>query len=268
MKKIKTFITIIAVSLPFLFSSCITIFAKDIKGDGKLVTKSISISDFSKIKIEPSVEINYSQGKNSRKLEFTIDENLWEYYNIYTKDDVLYIKLKEECRNNVNLKPTKSLITVSSNQLEEISMAGSSRFNFCTDFTSSKLSMEMAGSGRIFANEHPLKIEECSIRMAGSGNVHLAGTIEEAKIGMAGSSKVFLAGTIQESKIEIAGSGNVKALGCEIKNLLVQIAGSGSVEVKVTDKLDVKIAGSGNVKFKGNPTVSTDIAGSGKVKKI
>ena len=268
MKKIKTFITIIAVSLPFLFSSCITIFAKDIKGDGKLVTQSISISDFSKVKIETYTEINYSQEKNSGKLEFTVDGNLWEYYNIYTKGDVLYIKLKEKFRHKINLKPTKSLITISSTQLEEIGMAGSSRFNFCTDFTSSKLSMDMAGSGKIFANKHSVTIEECSIGIAGSGNVFLTGNIQEAEIDIAGSGKVHLAGTIKEAEIDIAGSGNVSALNCEIKNLSVELAGSGSVEAQVTDKLDVEIAGSGNVKYKGNPTVSTDIAGSGKVKKI
>jgi hypothetical protein len=248
MKK-NNIISIMAVCVSLVFSSCIHIFAKDIKGDGKLVTKSIHISDFSKVEIETFVEVNYSQEKSTGKLEFTVDQNLWEYYDIHTKNNVLYIKLKEEFRNKVHPNPTKSLLTVSSEHLEEIEIAGSSKFNFCTAFTSPKLEIGIAGSGKIFAHQHPVNIENCNIEIAGSGDVYLKGMVKKAAI-------------------EIAGSGDLKALDCKFSQLNVEIAGSGSVEAHVTDTLNVEIAGSGKVNYTGNPTVSTDIAGSGKVKKL
>jgi hypothetical protein len=231
-----------------MYTSCVA-FAKEIKGNGKMETKSITISDFSEVEIETHVEINYSQEKNTGKAEFTVDQNLWEYYNIHTKGNVLYVELKKEYRNNVNLKPTKVLLTVSSEKLERIENAGSSKFNFCTNFVSDKLEIELAGSGKINANKFPVKIKELDIEIAGSGNVNLSGAV-------------------QAGIIEIAGSGNVNALNCKIARLSVEIAGSGNVEATVTDTLDVEIAGSGNVNFKGNPEVTTDIAGSGRVKKI
>jgi hypothetical protein len=267
MKKISILISIITISLSLLFPSCIA-FAKDIKGDGKLITKSINISDFSTVEIETYVKINYSQEKNTGKLEFTVDQNLWDYYEIYTKENVLNIKLKKEYKNNINLKPTKCVITVSSAQLEEIDMAGSSIFNFCTPFTSAELSINLAGSGQVMAHQYPVNIKECDVEIGGSGSAQFAGTIDHAKIEIAGSGNAQFAGTIHQAKVEIAGSGKVKALDCKIANLNVEIAGSGNVEAHVTDKLDVEIAGSGNVKFKGNPTVTTDIAGSGKVVRL
>jgi len=248
MKKTTLILSIITISLSFLFTSC-SAFAKNIKGNGKLVTKSIAISDFSKIEIETFVEVNYSQGKNTGNLEFTVDENLWEYYNIYTKKDALRIELKKEHKNRINTKPTKILLTVSSAQLEKIEVAGSTKFNFCTNFISQKLKIALAGSAQIFANKFPVKVEELKINIAGSGNVHLLGAVQEATV-------------------EIAGSGNVNALDCKIARMYVEIAGSGDVKAHVTDKLNAEIAGSGNVKFKGDPTVKSKIAGSGKVVKF
>jgi uncharacterized protein YuzE len=250
MKKINIIIGIIAVSVSLLFTSCFSFLAKEtIKGNGVLTTKSVPISDFSKIEIETYVEVNYYQAPNAENLEFTIDENLWEYFDIHTKDDVLYIKLKDEYKRQVNLKTTQCMVVVSSEQLKSIDIAGSSIFNFCTPFTSKELDIELAGSNKVFANKYPVEIGDC-------------------KIDIAGSADVYLAGAIQKTKIEIAGNGKVKALECEIAQLNVEIAGSGNIEAQVTDKLSVEIAGSGEVKYKGDPVVSTNIAGSGKVIKL
>jgi len=248
MKKITLIISIIAVSLSLLFTSC-NAFAKDIKGNGKLVTKSIAIANFSEMEIETAVVVNYSQAENTGNLEFTVDENLFEYYDIYTKDNVLNIKLKKEYKNVIHPKPSKSVITVSSEQLEDIEIAGSSIFHFCTDFTARELSIDLAGSAIVSTNKNSVYIEQCEIEIAGSGQVQLKGTIQEAEI-------------------DIAGSGQVDALNCKISKLEVEIAGSGSVKAHVINELEVEIAGSGKVQYKGNPVVSKDIAGSGKVVKL
>lgn len=250
MKKNNIILIIIAISLSLAISSCIGFNPQvPMKGNGELTTYSIEISDFSKIEIETFVEVNYSQEKNTGSLDFTVDDNLWEFYEIYTKNNVLHIKLKDPFNKRLNINPTKGVLTVSSDLLEGIDIAGRSKFYFCTDFASEKLNISLAGSGDIFANKYPVNIEICKIEIAGSGNI-------------------YLAGAIQKNTIEIAGSGDVKALDCEMAKLDISIAGSGDVEATVTDKLDISIAGSGDVKYKGDPIVSTSVAGSGKVIKL
>ncbi|MCL2290260.1 MAG: DUF2807 domain-containing protein [Bacteroidetes bacterium] len=235
----------------FLFPN--TLFAqrnKEIKGNGKLTTQSIPISNFSKIEVETFVEIDYSQGRNTGNLEFTVDNNLLEYYDIYTENDVLRIQLKNEYKNKHNLKPSKSLLKVSSDQLEKISIAGGSKVNFCTNFTSKKLNIELAGSAKILANKYSVNITNLKADIAGSASVQLNGTIQKADV-------------------SIAGSGSVKALDCKIAQLQADIAGSGNVEAHVTDTLIASIAGSGKVRYKGNPsTIKPSVAGSGKVVKL
>jgi hypothetical protein len=249
MKKANLIISVLAISISLLCASCIDLAAKEIKGNGKLITKSIPISKFSKIKIETFVEVDYSQERNDGNLEFTVDENLFEYYDIYTSGDALYIKLKKEYKCKTCPKPTSISVKVSSEKLQGIEIAGNAKFYFITAFTSDELNISLAGSGKIVANQYPVNIEDCKVEIAGSGGVQFAGAVKYANI-------------------EIAGSGSVTALDCKIATLKVDIAGSGNVEAHVTDKLKASIAGSGNVKFTGDPDVKTDIAGSGKVKKL
>jgi len=239
---------VLAVSVSLMLSSG-NLFAKDIKGDGNLITKSIPVSKFSKIEIEASVEVNYSQAPHQGNLEFTVDQNLLDYYDISARAEVLHIKLKEEYKNDIRLKPTKSVITVSSETLKGIEIAGSTIFNFCTTFTSENLTIELAGSNKIFAKKFPVNMGSCSIETAGANELNLTGKIGKADL-------------------EISGAGTVNALDCKFGKLAVDISGSGTVEAYVTDKLDVEISGSGNVSYKGDPKVTSDIAGLGKVKKL
>jgi len=261
-----------------------------IKGSGNLITKSIPISDFSKISVGINVEINYSQVPNIGSLEFTIDDNLLEYYEIYTEHDVLYIKRKDHRlnRNNVNLYPTKNLITASSMQLEDITILGGSKVNFCTDFTSNKLDITLTGSSRILANEYPVNIEDCRISITGSASVQFTGKIHLANVNIAGSGRMLfegsiqqtnmiiagsggaqLKGTIQQADLNIAGSGRVRALDCKIPQLKASLAGSGVIEAQVTDKLDATVAGSGRIRFKGDPDIiNYSVAGSGRITKL
>ena len=265
-----------------------------IKGNGNLITKSMPISNFSKISVGVNVEINYSQAPNIGILEFTIDNNLLEYYDIYTEEDVLYIKRKvrdgkdRHRENSVILNPTKNLITVSSEQLEGITITGSSKVNFCTDFTSNTLEISLTGSSRILANKHPVNIENCKISITGTasvqltGKIHLAdviitgsgrvmfeGAIQQANMVITGSGSAQLKGNIQQASMSIAGRGSVKALDCTIAQLEATIAGSGVIEAQVTDKLDANIAGRGKIRFKGTPDIiNYSVAGSGKITKI
>ena len=264
------------------------LFAKNIKGNGKLVTTSIPVSNFSKIEIKANVDINYSQEKNMGSVEFIIDNNLLEYYDIYTNDDVLYIKYTEKfVKMPHSLKPTKSMMTISSEQLQNIEICGGSIFNFCTAFTSNELTLGMSGSSKVLANKHPVHIADGKIRIRGSGNAQFSGEVQQVDIEIAGSGQVTvldckmtkltcrirgsgnvqLSGTAEQADLEISGSGQVKALDCTIAKLNALIRGSGNMKASITDMLNITMSGSGKMKYKGNPSI-LNVVGPGKVVKL
>ena len=217
MKKLFAFCLLLSAFcfLPCTLQAQTRVFHNKIKGNGKLITKTISISNFSKIEIDTKVDVNFSQAPNRGCLDFTVDDNLLDYFDVYTKDNILYIKIIDEYMENgvyLDLYPKKCLIKVSSEQLENIKIRGSSTINFNTAFTSKILNVELTGSGKVLANEYPVKIEDVKIVKTGSGKVELTGTIQRADIQMKGNGSVCFKGDPYPFTKNIAGSGKIKKL--------------------------------------------------------
>lgn len=75
-------------------------------------------------------------------------------------------------------------------------------------------------------------------------------------------------GAATDFEAVVTGASSIRAFNFTAQNGTVNIEGSGSVELSVTDKLKAKIVGSGNIYYRGNPTtVITDITGTGKVER-
>ncbi len=65
----------------------------------------------------------------------------------------------------------------------------------------------------------------------------------------------------------IDGGGALNEAAFAVKTASVKISGSGSADVKVSDRLDVNIDGSGIVYYTGSPVINQHISGIGKVTK-
>jgi hypothetical protein len=80
-----------------------------------------------------------------------------------------------------------------------------------------------------------------------------------------GSGDVVLRGTVDTQAVDISGSGNYTARDLATRTGEVTVDGSGDADVRVADSLKVRVSGSGNVTYHGSPSVQKDISGSGDV---
>lgn len=81
-----------------------------------------------------------------------------------------------------------------------------------------------------------------------------------------GSNKAALQGRATKLKIIINGSANINTNSLEVHDAEIEINGSGTVAVNVSDNLKVKINGDGKVVYSnGKPKIEQSITGSGKV---
>ena len=107
-----------------------------------------------------------------------------------------------------------------------------------------------------------------ALDLGGSGNQTATGVkTTSLRVRIAGSGAVTTSGTADAQEIQIAGSGTYRGLGLTSRTASVDSAGSGSVELAVSDTLDVKILGSGTVTYAGSPRVTQSIMGSGTLRK-
>lgn len=104
------------------------------------------------------------------------------------------------------------------------------------------------------------------VTINGSGNIAasgLSGGSFAATVN--GSGDIEPVGNISDLTVNINGSGSFKGEALIASSGTIEVAGSGSGLMNVTDELAVLVAGSGDVEYLGSPSVAETISGSGSV---
>jgi len=257
--------------LSFLLLTCFLITSCSnpiIKGNGEIITQEINIQDYDALEVEGGrIILNYSQKTSDSYFSITTDENILEKYYIRVEGKTLKVKPKEEYRR-ANFQPTQFNILTHSTELTRMGIAGNGEANINETLHTDNLKIEIAGSGTVNLNDSVF-MTEVKTNIAGSANLNapaLIGTTFRGEI--AGSGKLYLGGMVENSSYNVAGSGKVFAFDLETANTKCEIAGSGNMEVTVSNSLNVNIAGSGSIRYKGEPEISKSIAGSGSIKQV
>ena len=231
--------TIIIILVAFTANVNAQWYGKKIKGNGKVVTETRNVSDYSQIAVAGSFDVKLVAGKEG-KLTIKGEENLLEYLITEVKDG----KLKIKWEKGVNINTTKELlVTVPFEDIEAVSLAG---------------------SGDVFS-EDTIKADNLKVALAGSGDIKLNINASSISSAISGSGDIQLTGSSENLKCAIAGSGDINGYELTSNNVEVSIAGSGDIKVNVKENLKARISGSGDVYYKGDPKQDVKVSGSGSV---
>ncbi|MDR1718506.1 MAG: DUF2807 domain-containing protein [Dysgonamonadaceae bacterium] len=215
-----------------------------ITGNGVIVNKEIAIGDYQRVELMLGADVYYEQQSAKEPYcQINIDENILPFIEVYVKDNQLTIKSVDK----KNISPSQFTIYTNSADLKGIKLLGSGAFNMKKEVNAKQMDIEIKGSGAIASDS--LYCEKLSLSIDGSGKAVLNG---------AGSS----------SSLQINGSGSVNSVNFFVMNQDCHITGSGGMQVRTGEKLNVEINGSGKVSYKGDPHVNTSITGSGVVNRI
>jgi len=239
MKKLNIFFSFLTIAFFTNFSTD----AQRVVGTGPIVSETVKMSEISNIGLGISANVYITQG-SSQSIEIKGQQNIIDLINKKAKGDTWDIKFPR----NTNIKSNEKLeVYITIRDIESLNLGGSG---------------SIIGEGR-FKN-----IEDLNLNIGGSGSIKLALQAEELTCNIGGSGSMHLEGSADDVDINIGGSGSVKALDLKVANAKVNAAGSGSVQIDVSDKLNATIVGSGGVKYKGNPEINKTIMGSGRLKAI
>lgn len=274
----KTRITLL---ISFLCVATLAGWAADKKGNGKIVTRNISISDYDVMNISSKGinvisggffgnkkggedDINYTQRSGGAKLEVTIDENLFADLDIKTVNGKLLIQVKE----GSSINPTHFVVNTSSKSLKAVSKLGSLDLNIKNSLIGDDLWLDLTGSGDVTSGSS-LQMKSVKVEMKGSGDVILRGLdIDRLEASLLGSGDISLSGKANKGIYRVSGSGDIEAFGCEVKDLVCSVAGSGDIDATATGTLDASVSGSGDIEYKGGASVKSHVAGSGAIEKV
>lgn len=262
----------------FLLIACLLITAtgfaftnKTVEGNGNIITREISISDYNEISTVGVMEFIYEQSDAAPYLKITIDENLFPLLQTQVDGKELKVgpkRIDENSRNgnSYNLEPTTFVVVTNSREIKELNVVSSGDFVFASPMNLDKLEINMAGSGSVVLKKKT-EGNKLEINLASSGSVIAADiNLQTIICSLAGSGTIQIGGKVNRAEYNLAASGSINAYDCITQKSECNIAGSGNIQVHAKNQLEANIVGSGKVYYKGNPTTSKSIIGSGKLK--
>jgi hypothetical protein len=202
-----------------------------IEGNGKHITREVSVSSFDALKASGIYELKLSQGdKESVKIE--ADENLQEYFDVHTEGNKLVIDMDK--LKNKNLKNAgKMRVYVTFKKLKE-------------------LDLSMVGN---VSSQEALSFDDLDLKNRSVGNVDLNLNAGKVDIKNTGVGNVRLKGKANDAVVKNSGVGSLEAGNFVVQTMNIENTGVGSAEVNAEKDLKVKDSFMGKVKNKGNANV-------------
>ena len=214
---------------------CAAVVAQDkkqetIEGNGKSVTRDISVSSFESLKASGVYELKLSQGdKESVKIE--ADENLQEYFNVRNDGNKLVIDMDKIKNKNLKSK-NKMKVYVTFKKLKE---------------------MELGMVGNVDSEEQ-LSFEDLQLKNKSVGNINLQLTAKKFSLDNKSVGDVNLKGKAENVTVKNNGVGSLQAGAFVVQTMDIDNSGVGNAEVNAEKNLNVKDSFLGKVNNKGSAT--------------
>ncbi len=217
---------------------------KKIQGDGNVVTKTRSTSDYDQIKVKGSLDVSLISGTEG-KITIEGESNLIEHIVTEVEGDVLKIYVEK----GVYLKPSRGKKLKITTPFKDISQ------------------VTLSGSGDVYGSD-TIKASEFKTAISGSGDISLVVDAGNTWGQVSGSGDLVLKGNTNSLNCAVSGSGDLQAYNLNAKDVTATVSGSGDIEVMATSMLKARVSGSGDIFYRGNPEKEDKkVSGSGDITK-
>jgi hypothetical protein len=192
-----------------------------IRGNGHVVTEQRSVGPFSNIDAGGAFYIEWSSGAPSATV--TADENLQQYIEVKTENNVLRLRTSRSIHLSHSLK-----VTITSPTFEAAELKGASQL----------VAHQVKGSGFY-------------LETSGASKVTVDGTVDELIATMTGASRLS-AEALQTKNAQVSLTGAGRATIAVSDSLKVSITGAGKVEyIGNPAHVEREIAGAGAIRRRG-----------------
>jgi hypothetical protein len=202
-----------------------------VEGNGKLVTRDISIKSFNELEANGVYELKLTQG-NSEAVKIEADENLQQYFRVTNEGSKLVIDTKK--LKNKNLK-------------------GKVKMKVYVTFRNLK-SMELSTVGSV-QSENQLTFNDLDLKSKSVGNVNLKLTANKINLDNKGVGDIKLVGKAENAVVKNKGVGSLEASDFVVQTMDIENSGVGGASVNAQKTLKVKDSFLGKVSNKGTAPV-------------
>ena len=256
-----------------------------ITGSGNIITRRISIADFSRIETSRAVHLVVEK-RSGREAIIEADDNIMPYVIVEVDGGCLNVGIDDDIKslNNVTVKVT----VPSDGNISAISASSASRVTVETEIKSPKLMLDASSAANInitksdvgtcsidassAANvEGAIKADNCVIDMSSASDVNVALLAVKCDVTATSAASATLSGEAGDIEITVSSAAKVDAMDLNARNADVSASSGGSIKITCMKSIDASASSGGSVKYAAKGDLDPELrhtSSGGSVKKL
>lgn len=256
-----------------------------ITGSGNIITRRVSIADFSRIETSRAVHLVVEK-RSGREAIIEADDNIMPYVIVEVDGGCLNVGIDDDIKslNNVTVKVT----VPSDGNISAISASSASRVTVETEIKSPKLMLDASSAANIniaksdvgtcsieassAANvEGAIKADNCVIDMSSASDVNVALLAVRCDVTASSAASATLSGEAGDIEITVSSAAKVDAMDLNARNADVSASSGGSIKITCMKSIDASASSGGSVKYAAKGDLDPELrhtSSGGSVKKL
>lgn len=256
-----------------------------ITGSGNIITRRVSIADFSRIETSRAVHLVVEK-RSGREAIIEADDNIMPYVIVEVDGGCLTVSIDNEIKslNDVTVKVT----VPSDGNISAISASSASRVTVETEIKSPKLMLDASSAANInitksdvgtcsidassAANvEGAIKADNCVIDMSSASDVNVALLAVKCDVTATSAASATLSGEAGDIEITVSSAAKVDAMDLNARNADVSASSGGSIKITCMKSIDASASSGGSVKYAAKGDLDPELrhtSSGGSVKKL
>jgi hypothetical protein len=227
-----------------------------VRGSGVLRTEEYDFSDFTKVEVGGSFEVEIVQSDRF-SVSIIADDNLFEYIQVSQQGSTLKIRVQPAV---VFLSATYR-VEITMPELLGLELSGATR-GAITGFESGE-DLDIRVSGASSLELDGIVAGDMAFDISGASRVTGEITAGDVEYDISGASTVRLQGAAGDMKLDLSGASNAELDGLPVSDADVNLSGASRAAVNVDGILNIDLSGASKLVYVGNPTIGdVDISGA------
>ena len=256
-----------------------------ITGSGNIITRRVSIADFSRIETSRAVHLVVEK-RSGREAIIEADDNIMPYVIVEVDGGCLNVGIDDDIKslNNVTVKVT----VPSDGNISAISASSASKVTVQAEIKTPKLMLDASSAANIniaksdvgtcsidassAANvEGAIKADNCVIDMSSASDVNVALLAVKCDVTATSAASATLSGEAGDIEITVSSAAKVDAMDLNARNAEAEASSGGSIKVTCMKSIDASASSGGSVKYAAKSDLDPELrhtSSGGSVKKL
>lgn len=257
-----------------------------IKGSGRIVTRTMTVSDFTAIRSSQAIEVVVREGMERGRIEIAADDNLIDLLDIRVKEGALVLRYDKTVKN---LQRSNVCVTVpADDRIDLLKASSASRIRYEAPYDGDRLTIDVSSAADVsFAGG--LKAVSLLVDMSSAAGVVLQGPTRVGTLAVDGSSsskvrigdlecascsadlssaaRCELSGRADRATVDVSSAAKFAGGGLTVAECSVDASSAGSVRVCCTERLRADVSSGASVRYSGDCEASFSKSSGGSVRK-